>query len=343
MKSVNSEKIMVVEDEWVVADQLCRDLKDLGYTVCSVASTGYEAIRKVEADRPDLILMDIVLKGRMDGIETAGRINSQFNIPMLYLTAYTNQEYIERAKETTPFGYLVKPYNQKELLANIEMAIHKHRADKEIANIEMAIYKHRVDKETKDYLDRKTACYLGTIKAFSGASELRGPYTEGHHLRVAEFSNAIAKEMELPDFSVEGLWLAAHVYDISLVNMPVEIIQGSGRLAGINLAMYREYPRLSFDILKEVDFPWPVANIALQHRECWDGSGFPRGIKGEDILIEARILGVADALEDLTSHRSFRNAFPLKQALDKISVRSGSLYDPNVVDACLGLFNDEAL
>ncbi len=132
MSSMKSEKIMVVEDEWVVADQLCRDLKDLGYTVCSTASTGDEAIRKAEADRPDLILMDIVLKGKMNGIEAAGRIASQFNIPVLYLTAHTNSEYIERAKQTNPFGYLVKPYNQKELYATIEMALHKHRLDKEI-------------------------------------------------------------------------------------------------------------------------------------------------------------------------------------------------------------------
>jgi len=325
MNSINSEKIMVVEDEWVVADQLCNDLKDLGYTVCSIASTGYEAIRKVEADRPDLILMDIVLKGRMDGIEAAGRINSQFDIPILYLTAYTNQEYIERAKQTKPFSYLVKPYNQKELYANIEMALHKHR----------------IDKEIKDYLERLKSCYTGTIKAFSGAFELRGPYADGHHQRVAEFANAIAKEMGLPDFSIEGLWLAAHVYDISLVNMPVEIIQGSGQLKGINLAMYREYPQLSYDILKEVNFPWPIANIVLQHRECWDGSGFPRGIKGADILIEARILAVTDTLEDLTCHRAYRNAFPLQQALAEISAHRGSQYDPNVVDACLRLFNEE--
>ena len=332
---------MVVEDEWVVADQLCSDLKDLGYTVCSMASTGYEAIRKVEADSPDLILMDIVLKGRMDGIEAAERITSQLNIPVLYLTAHTNQEYIERAKQTNPIGYLVKPYNQKELYATIEMALHKYRADKESAKIEMILHKHRVDKETKDYLDRLTKCYTGTIKAFSGAIELRGPYTSGHHQRVAEFAHAIAKEMELSDFSMEGLWLAAHVYDISLVNMPIEIIQGSGRLTGINLAMYREYPQSSYDILKEVSFPWPVANIALQHRECWDGSGFPVGTKGEDLLVEARILGVADALEDLTSHRSFRNAFSLKQALEEIGTHSGSHYDPNVVVACLRLFNDK--
>ena len=129
MKTMNTDKIMVVEDEWVVADQLCKDLKDLGYTVCSTASTGDEAIKKVEVDRPDLILMDIVLKGKIDGIEAADRVNSQFNIPILYLTAYTNQEYIERAKQTNPFGYLLKPYNQNELYANIEMALHKHRVD----------------------------------------------------------------------------------------------------------------------------------------------------------------------------------------------------------------------
>jgi len=123
---------MVVEDEWVVADQLCRNLQDVGYSVYSVISTGEEAIRKAEADSPDLILMDIVLKGKMDGIEAAKRINSQSNIPILYLTAYADQEYIERAKQTKPFCYLVKPYNQKGLYANIEMALHKHRVDKEI-------------------------------------------------------------------------------------------------------------------------------------------------------------------------------------------------------------------
>jgi len=320
---------MVVEDEWIVSDQLCRDLKGLGYTVCSMASTGYEAIKKVEADMPDLILMDIVLKGRMDGIETAGRINSRFNIPILYLTAYTNQEYIERAKQTNPFGYLLKPYNKKELYSNIEMALHRHR----------------VDKKINEWMDRLTRCYAETMKAYSGALKLRGPCTPSHHQRVAAFSYGIAKEIGLADFSVEGLWLAAHVYDIIPLNMSIEIVQETGQFrrnhqTGPELALQRNYPQLNYNILKEANFPWPVANIALQHRECWDGSGFPRGIKGEDILIEARILAVADALEDLTCHRAFRDALSLKQALDEIRAHRGSQYDPNVVDACLRLFNE---
>ena len=325
MSSMKSEKIMVVEDEWVVADQLCGDLKGLGYTVCSTAATGDEAIRKAEVDRPDLILMDIVLKGKMNGIEAADRIASQFNIPVIYLTAYTDQEYIERAKQTNPFGYLVKPYNQKELHTTIEMALHKHR----------------VDREIKDYLDRLTGCYTGIMKAFSGAIELRGPYAPGHHQRVAYFAHAIAREMGLPDLTAEGLWLAAHVYDISLVNMPVEILTGAGQLTGDSLTLYREYPQLSYDILAAVDFPWPIADIVLQHRECIDGSGWPLGIKGEDILIEARILAIAVAIEDLTSRRISKKVFTLKQAFDEINAHRGSQYDPDVMDACLRLFNEK--
>jgi HD-GYP domain-containing protein (c-di-GMP phosphodiesterase class II) len=178
------------------------------------------------------------------------------------------------------------------------------------------------------------------MKAFSGAMELRGPYPPGHHRRVAEFAHAIVKEMGLPDFSVEGLSLAAYVYDISLVNMPAEILLDAGQLTGPRRALYREYPQLSCDILKEVNFPWPIADIILQHRERFDGSGFPRGIKGEDTLIEARILAVADVLEDLTCNRTFRNAFPLKQVLEEISAHRGSQYDPNVVDACLRIFRE---
>jgi len=319
---MNGRRIMVVEDEWVVSDQICRDLNDLGYTVCGTASSGDEAIRKAEAERPDLIIIDIVLKGNMDGIEAAERITSQFDIPVIYLTAYTNRELIERAKQTKPFGYLVKPFIKKELHTNIEMALHKHKEDKNI----------------KNYLARLTKCFKGTIDAFSGVIELRGPYTSGHHLRVAELTRAIAREIGLTDFSVEGLLVAAYVYDISLVNIPVDILQDSGQLTGLNLAIYQTYPQMSYDILKEVDFPWPIADIVLQHRECYDGSGFPSGIKGENILLRARILAVADAIEDLTSHRAFRNAFPLNKALEEISSNSGSKYDPKVVDICLKLF-----
>jgi putative two-component system response regulator len=319
---MNSAKVLVVEDEWVVADQICRNLEDFGYTVCSTASTGNEALKKAEADRPDLILMDIVLKGKMDGIEATERIGLQSDVPVIYLTAYTKPEYIERAKQTNPFGYLVKPFKEHELFVNIEMALHKHKADKEI----------------KKHLTRLAKSFKGTIEAVSWATELRGPYVPGHHRRVAGLTQDIAKEMELPDSLREGLLLATHVFDIGLVNMPVSVMQDSGELTGLMLAMYRKYPEISSDILKEVEFPWPITDIVLQHCECFDGSGFPQGLRGDQILIEARILSVAVALEDLTSQRSYRAAFPLNEALETISTHSGSQHDPDVVAACLRLF-----
>lgn len=125
--------------------------------------------------------------------------------------------------------------------------------------------------------------------------------------------------------------------------MPIDILQDSGQLTGLNLTMYQTYPQLSYDILKEVDFPWPIADIVLQHREYYDGSGFPKGIKGEDILLRARILAVADAIEDLTSHRAFRNALTLNEALKEIFANSGSKYDPKVVEVCLKLFREKRI
>ena len=322
---MNGQNIMVVEDEWIVSDQICRYLKDFGYTVCGTASTGEEAIEKVKMKRPDLVLMDIVLKGKIDGIEAAQQITSQFDIPVIYLTAHTDHGYIERAKQTRPFGYLLKPFVKNELHTNIEMALHKHT----------------IDENVKSYLDSLIKCSKGTIDAISKTIELRGPYTSGHHKRVAKLANAIAEEMGLTGFSTEGLSLAAYVYDISFVNIPINILQNSGQLTGLDLKLFNTYPQLSYDILKEVDFPWPVADIVLQHRECYDGSGFPNGVKGDNILLRSRILAVAHAIEDLTSHRSFRNAFPLHEALEEISSNSGSQFDPKVVDACLRLMQEK--
>lgn len=322
---MNHEKILVVEDEWIIAEQICGNLKDFGYRIAATASTGYEAIRMVEKEKPDLILMDIVLKGKMDGIDTAEQIALRFDIPVIYLTAHTNLDYLKRAKHTKPFCYLVKPFKEQELHSNVEMAL----------------YKHRTDKAIKDYLTRHLQSYKGTIEAVSGAIELRGPWPPGHHRRVAELAQAIAREMKLADLWLDGLWLAAYVYDISFMNMPDDIVSDSGNLTGPRLTMYRNYPQLAYDILKEVDFPSPVGYIVLEHRECFDGSGFPQGLRGADIVLEARILAVADAIEDFTCPRTFRKAFPLNEALEEVSSQSGSSYDPDVVAACLKLFNEK--
>ncbi len=124
-------KIMIVEDEWITADDIKTSLQSLGYTVTSMVSSGKEAIQKAEEDRPDLVLMDIVLKGEMDGIEAANQIRSRFNIPIVYLTAYADEKVLERAKITEPSGYIVKPFINEDLKITIEIALYKHKAEKE--------------------------------------------------------------------------------------------------------------------------------------------------------------------------------------------------------------------
>jgi putative two-component system response regulator len=322
---MSGENILVVEDEWSVGEHICSNLQSFGYNASSVACSGEEAIMMIEKERPDLVLMDIVLYGEMDGIEAADRIASQFDIPVIYLTAYVNDNNISRAKLTKPFGYIVKPFNNRELYSNIEMALHKHKLEKELKEC-----KARLDKTLK-----------GAIEALTETIEMRGSYTPGHHQRVKKLAAAIAGEMGLPDFQVQGIELAAAVYDIGLINVPIEISQDVSRQEGVRLALYRTYPTVGYDILKKIDFSWSIAEIILQHRECYDGAGFPRGMKGDDILIEARIIAVADVIEDLTTHRIHRNELPIDKALAVIRNNRGALYDPEVVDACLRLFNEK--
>ncbi len=129
---MESTKILVVEDEWIVADQLYNDLKQSGYAVSEPVSTGEDAIKSIETDKPDLVIMDVMLQGKMDGVETAEQIYARFDIPVIYLTAYTSSNLLERAKKTRPCSYLVKPFEYSELQCNIEIALHNHKKEKEL-------------------------------------------------------------------------------------------------------------------------------------------------------------------------------------------------------------------
>ncbi len=322
---MEKKKIMVVEDERIVALDLARQLTDLGYDVVATAYSGEEAVNKLQETHPDLVLMDIVLAGKMDGIKAAEKITALSGAPVVYLTSYADDKTFGRATLTNPSGYILKPVEKKQLQVTIALALSRQ-------GIELNLQKNHA----RIYTSMK-----GMIGAIAETIELRGPYTPGHHERVSRLAVAIAREMGLTDFQVEAIELASAIYDIGMVNIPVDILQEAGRLEGIKLTMYQTYPLAAYDTLKKIECIWPLAYIILQHRECYDGSGFPQGIKGKDILIEARILAVAHALEELTTHRSYRSAFPLNEALEEVSSHSGSRYDPVVVDACLKLFREK--
>lgn len=178
----------------------------------------------------------------------------------------------------------------------------------------------------------------GIIQAISLTIEKRDPYTAGHQRRVAKLSRAIATEMGFTWDRIEGIRMAAAVHDLGKIHVPVAILNRSGQLTEQEIAIIKLHPQIGFDILKKIEFSWPIAQTVLQHHERINGSGYPYGLSGEDILMEARILAVADVIEAISSHRPYRPAPGIDKSLNEISRGKGILYDSKVVETCLNLF-----
>ena len=170
--------------------------------------------------------------------------------------------------------------------------------------------------------------------------ETRDPYSIGHQQRVSKLATAIAQEMKLPQDKIEGTRIASLVHDIGKVNLPTEIVSKPSKLVEVEFNLVKNHPRIGYEILKKADFPWPIAEIVFQQYEKIDGSGYPRGLKGAEILIEAKILGVANVVEAMSSYKSYRPALSIDEALTEIAENKNILFDPKVVDTCLKLFKE---
>jgi PAS domain S-box-containing protein len=180
-----------------------------------------------------------------------------------------------------------------------------------------------------------------TVAAIASTIEMRDPYTAGHQRRVAQLATRIAEEMGLPEHQTRGIYLAGLIHDVGKINVPAEILSKPGKLTALELQLVQTHARTGYDIIKGVDFPWPIAETILQHHERLDGSGYPRGLAGADVTIEARILGVADVTEAIMAHRPYRPALGLDAALAEIESGKGRLYDSAAVDACIALFRNK--
>jgi PAS domain S-box-containing protein/putative nucleotidyltransferase with HDIG domain len=199
----------------------------------------------------------------------------------------------------------------------------------------------RAEESMREGLAKLRRTLKAAIDSLASAIELRDPYTAGHQERVTCLATAIAAEMGLDQESIEAIQVAGIIHDIGKLYVPAEILSKPTKLSDLEYAMIRMHPQVGFTILSKIDFPWPIADIVHQHHEALNGSGYPQGLKGKDILIEARILSVADVVEAMSSHRPYRPALGLQSALDEISQKRGILYDREVVDACLRLFRDK--
>jgi len=431
-------RIMIVEDEGLVARDMELMVKSLGYEVAALISSGEDALSFVAAgERPDLILMDIVIKGPVDGIEASLTLWEKYHIPVVYVTAYADEAIIRRAKMTEPFGYILKPFDERELKIAIEIALFKadmenklrereerlsalfknvkeaviatngggkvtfmnpfaeqligwtqaEAVDRSLAEIlrpadiqaqaadkvqEVTLYakngspfpaelhrswfrpedkaygsvlvfrdisaRKRAEEDLRQSWAKLKQALEGAIRAIATTIEVKDQYTAGHQRRVSRLSCAIAREMGMPEAQIEGIKVAGDIHDIGKIYVPTEILSKPGRLSPMEFGIIKTHPQVGYDILHKIEFPWPIAQIVLQHHERLDGSGYPAGLKKDDILIEARIISVSDTVEAMSSHRPYRPALSINDALDEISQKKGLLYDADVVDVCLALF-----
>ncbi|MBW4055690.1 MAG: PAS domain S-box protein [Proteobacteria bacterium] len=199
--------------------------------------------------------------------------------------------------------------------------------------------RRRMEEALRDSLQKSRRIFDETIHALAEAVEMRDPYTAGHQRRVARLACAIAGEMSLPADRINGIRTAAIVHDIGKLSVPVEILSKPGRLSEAEQSLLKTHPQAGYEILDGIEFPWPIARIVQQHHERIDGSGYPLGLQGDEILLEAQILTVADVVEATSSYRPYRPANGIAVALAEITAYRCSRYDPDIVDACLGLFN----
>ncbi|OHE58759.1 MAG: hypothetical protein A2Z47_13135 [Thermodesulfovibrio sp. RBG_19FT_COMBO_42_12] len=225
----------------------------------------------------------------------------------------------------------------KELEKRVQERTAEISKANEVLQIEISERKH-AEEALKGSYEKLQRALEGTIYALASMVEKRDPYTAGHQQRVKTLACAIATEMGLPEEKIDGIRMIGVIHDLGKIYVPAEILSKPGQLDEAEFKMIRAHAKVGYDILKKVEFPWPIAQGIAQHHERIDGSGYPSGLLGENILLEAKIIGVADVFEAIASHRPYRPALGKDKAIEEISQKKGTLYDPEVVDACLRLF-----
>ena len=229
----------------------------------------------------------------------------------------------------------------------VEISVHAVRATLQGKKVILGIAqdigeRKKTQAEIERYIGRLEQSMQSTLAAVSLMVETRDPYTAGHERRVGELAAAIGTEMGLSEDTVRGLRLTGYVHDIGKIGVPAELLVKPTRLSAIEFALIKVHAQVGYDILRHVDFPWPLAQVILQHHERLDGSGYPAQLKGSEIILEARVMAVADVVEAMSSHRPYRPSLGVPAALAEIENNAGTFYEPLAVQACLRLFRDKA-
>jgi len=334
-------RILVVDDEESIRNMLFRLLKMTGY-ICTTAPDAIKARAILSKQDFELVLCDMNLPGE-SGMDLIRFISAAYpDTAIIMVTGHDSPELAESAMDLGAYGYVIKPFKPNQLIINISNAL--RRRNLEINNrLYIMDMEKIIDERTEavqEAMKKLRKSMDGIIKAMSSTVEMRDPYTAGHQQRVADLAQSISVEMGLSKERIEGIRMAGLIHDLGKIAVPAEILTKPGKLSNIEFNLIKLHPQSGYDILKDIEFPWPIAKTVLQHHERMDGSGYPNGIKGKEILLESRIMAVADVVEAMASHRPYRVALGLEAAKEEIIKNRDTLFDTMVVDACVKVISN---
>jgi putative two-component system response regulator len=325
----NPETILVVDDDQSICNVLQAGIQMAGYH-CFVAQSAHGALGLLDQFAVDVVVADIKMP-EMSGIELAQIIKLRYAADVIVMTGFIEDFNYEDIVEQGASDFIQKPVRIAEFVARLKRVLSERAAK---------IERNNALKEARRNLDKLRHAMEGIVQAISTTVEMRDPYTAGHQQRVADLACAIAEAMALPDDEIYGLRMASVIHDLGKIMIPSEILSKPGQLSPLEYELIKNHVQAGYDILKQIEFPWPLADIILQHHERMDGSGYPNGLKGDEIMLAARILSVSDVFETIASHRPYRPSLGLPHALNELRENRGKLYDKQVVDVCLSLVED---
>ncbi|MGA3279352.1 MAG: HD domain-containing phosphohydrolase [Smithella sp.] len=359
--------ILIVDDEESILNSFQRILADEDYEVHAV-NNGSEGLNKLRtAQKPYSVIVSDQRMPEMSGVQFFAQAKDIFpDAVRILLTGYADSNaIIDAINKGGVHLYFTKPWREEEILLHIKQSLSKVEIlaenkrlvelikikNQELVKLNKTLEKKANDRtndllaqteKLKDSYKKSQLILDGIVKTLSKIVATRDPYTSGHEDQVAKIACKIAKEMKLTEEQVSSIYISATLHDIGKISVPSEILTKPSVLTNLEREIIKTHCKVANDILANIEFPYPVAEIIYQHHERMDGSGYPRGLKGDDIALEARIIGVADVIDAMASYRPYRPALGVDAAIEEITKFRGVTYDPSVVDACLKIYKRTA-
>ena len=335
---VDTENILVVDDEEAIREVVSTMLESKGYR-CTVAHNGRVAQDHIKRITPDLILSDMIMP-EMDGIKLLEWVREfDPDVPVIMVTAIHDISTALEAIRRGAYDYILKPFEKDQLFLGVGRALQHRRLVNENRKYQRDLEQQVEDRTARltEALEQLEQSYDDTLEALGSALDLKDAETEGHCQRVTAFCISIAKTMPVPDTYLPILARAAFLHDIGKMAIPDGILRKPGPLNDDEKKIMRTHCEIGYNMLIRIPFLRDAAEIVLAHQEFYDGSGYPRGLKGDQIPLGARIFGIADSLDAMISDRPYRRALPMSHAREEISRCSGSQFDPAVVKVFMSI------